>query len=322
MHDADKPGFLFSVAPGQRRTMIALAQELDRRGFPFLYCPHGAGGAIEPGQQRIARPYRIPAPYDALGQAFALIQTTERMTIGSGVAITYTRHPTEMAATANLIHELGNGRFILGLGVGHGPILQQFGYVPEAPIAHLRRYVEALRAAASDRPLPAIVFAALRKRMTALAGELADGVLFANAARSHIPISLREIPAATRANFRIGNFAPCYVAEDRSEALTAVRRALTNFMTLPNYQRYFIEAGYADAVAQGRAAIEADDQPQLEASISERMAADICVFGTPAEIRAQVAAFREAGVNQVGLSTLFHTQDQAKAIARVAAAFD
>lgn len=322
MNDTNKPGFLFSAAPGQRRTMITLAQDLDRRGFPFLYCPHGAGGSIEPGQQHIARPYQIPAPYDALGQAFALIQATERMTIGSGVAVTYTRHPTEMAATANLIHELSNDRFILGLGVGHGPILKQFGYAPEAPIAHMRRYVEALRAAASDRPLPPIVFAALRKRMTALAGELADGVLFANAVRPHIPVSLREVPAAGQADFFVGNFAPCYVAEDRSEALMAVRRALTNYMTLPNYQRYFIEAGYADAVAEGRAAIEADSQPRLEASISERLAADVCVFGTPAEIRAQVAAFREAGVNQVGLSTLFHTQDQAKAIARVAAAFD
>ena len=322
MNDTDKPGFLFSAAPGQRRSMIALAQELDRSGFPFLYCPHGAGGSIEPGQQHVARPYQIPAPYDALGQSFALIQATKRMTIGSGVAVTYTRHPTEMAATANLIHELSNGRFILGLGVGHGPILEQFGYAPEAPIEHMHRYAGELHAAANDRPLPPIVFAALRKRMTALAGELADGVLFANAARSHIPVSLREVPTAKRANFRIGNFAPCYVADDRSEALTAVRRALTNYMTLPNYQRYFIEAGYEDAVAHGRAAIEADSQIQLEASISDRMAADICVFGTPAEIRAQVAAFREAGVNQVGLSTLFHTQDQAKAIARVAAVFD
>lgn len=322
MDPNEKPGFLFSAAPGQRRAMIALAQELDRRDFPFLYCPHGAGGAIEPGQQHVARPYRIPAPYDSLGQALVLIQATKRMTIGSGVAVTYTRHPTEIVATANLIHEISDGRFILGLGPGHSPILEQFGYVPEAPLGHMRRYLGEVRAAASDRPLPPIVFAALRKRMTALAGELCEGVLFANAARSHVPVSLQGIPEGKREGFIVGNFAPCYVAEDRAEALAAVRRGMTNFMTLPNYQRYFVEAGYEDEVAQGQAALEADDQPQLEASISERMASDICVFGTPAEVRAQVAAFREAGVGQVGLSTLFHTQDQAKAIARIAAAFD
>ena len=73
MDPNEKPGFLFSAAPGQRRAMIALAQELDRRDFSFLYCPHGAGGAIEPGQQHVARPYRIPAPYDSLGQALVLI---------------------------------------------------------------------------------------------------------------------------------------------------------------------------------------------------------------------------------------------------------
>jgi alkanesulfonate monooxygenase SsuD/methylene tetrahydromethanopterin reductase-like flavin-dependent oxidoreductase (luciferase family) len=244
------------------------------------------------------------------------------MTIGSGVAVTYTRHPTEMAATANFIHEISDGRFILGIGPGHGAILDQFGYTSEAPLGHMRRYVTEVRTAANDRPLPPIVFAALRKRMTALAGELSDGVLFANAARSHIPLSLEEIPQGKQGTFLVGNLAPAYVSEDRAEALAAVRRGMTNFMTLPNYQNYFIEAGYEDEVIQGRAALEADSQSQLEASISERMASDICVFGTPSDVQAQIIAFQEVGVDQIGLSTLFHTNNQAKAIARIAAAFD
>ena len=317
-----KPGFLFSAAPGQRKAMIAVAQELDRRGFSTIYCTHGAGGSIPPGQAHIARPYEIPAPYDALGQCLMLAQATERITIASGIAVTYTRHPTEMVATANLIHEISGGRFILGLGPGHDAILERFGYRPQKPLGHMRRYVEALRAAAADRPLPPIVFSALRKKMVRLAGELVEGVAWANAARSHMAESLKEVPAEKREGFLVGNLAPAYVSEDRGEALAAVRRGLSNYMTLPNYQRYFIEAGYEEEVERGRAALEADSQPALEASISERMAEDIAVFGTASEVRGQVEAWEAAGVNQMCLSTLFHSKDQAKAVMQVAAAFD
>ena len=102
---------------------------------------------------------------------------------------------------------------------------------------HMRRYVEALRAAAPDRPLPPIVFSALRKKMVRLAGELVEGVVWANAVRSHMAESLKEVPAEKREGFLVGNLAPAYVSEDRGEALAAVRRALSNYLTLPNYKK-------------------------------------------------------------------------------------
>src|SRR5258707_907958 len=75
------------------------------------------------------------------------------------------------------------------------------------PLADMRAFVEAY--AKSDRfgPLPPIVVAALRRRMVALAGEIGGGVVFANAARSHMRESLSALPAARRgdANFFVGD---------------------------------------------------------------------------------------------------------------------
>ena len=50
----------------------------------------------------------------------------------------------------------------------------------------MRGFVEASRGARRLGELPPIVLATLRTKMVALAGEIADGVVFANGARSHM----------------------------------------------------------------------------------------------------------------------------------------
>ena len=321
----EKPGIFVYAVPGQRKALIEVARELDRRGFPFLYASHGSAPAIEPeaSSEGVVRPYEGTAVWqDALTHALALGMATERISLVTAIEVTYHRMPHEMAAIANYINEVCDGRFILGIGPGHSEILSPFQVTMEKPLAHMRRYVEAMRASVGNGPMPPLVFAALRQKMVALAGELADGVIWANCCRSQLGRSLSVVPAAKRERFIVGDVAPAYVSEDRGEALAAVRLALTNYMTLRNYQNYFIECGYGDEVEQARAAIARDDHAAVAAAVSERMADDIGIYGTPADVRKRVAAFQEAGMNQLCLSTMFHSRDQAKAIMRVAAAFD
>lgn len=320
-----KPGFFIYAVPGQRKALVDVARELDRRGFPFLYSSHGSAPAIDPNaaSDHVVRPYQGTVVWqDALTHALALGMATERITISTAIEVTYHRLPHEMVAIANYINELCDDRFILGIGPGHGEILRPFNVTMEKPLAHMRRYVEEMRAAAAGGPMPRLVFAALRQKMVALAGEVADGVIWANCCRSQLQRSLSVVPGAKRESFIVGDVAPAYVSDDRGEALAAVRLALTNYMTLTNYQNYFIECGYQDEVDQARAAIAADDHAAVAASVSERMADDIAIYGTPADVRKRVAAFQEAGMNQLGLSTMFHSQDQSKAIMKLAAAFD
>ena len=321
-----KPGFLFYAVPGQRKSMIAAAEELDRRGFPFIYCNHGSARVLPAGQEAkqsgVVRTYIGTAVTDGLSHCLAIAMRTKQITIGTGIEVTYTRHPVEMLGVANYINEVSDGRFILGIGPGHNEILTQWNYPIEKPLAHMRRYAQELREVATGQPIPAVIFSVLRNGMLRLAGELADGAIWANAVLSYLPTALKEVPAEKRDSFIVANLAPCYVSEDRAEALAAVRVALTNYLTLTNYQRYFTEAGYGKEVEQAKAAIATNDHAAIAAAVSERMADDICLYGSAADVREKFEAFQAAGVNQMCVSTLFHSDDQAEAILRVADAFD
>ena len=73
------------------------------------------------------------------------------------------------------------------------------------------------------------------RKMVALAGEIAEGVVFANVARSHLPASLAALPAAKRADpaFFVGNMIPTCIAEDRAAAAAVNRRTLAFYLMLP-----------------------------------------------------------------------------------------
>ena len=111
----------------------------------------------------------------------------------------------------------------------------------------MRDYVGAMRAA-GDRigELPPIVLATLRDRMVALAAEVADGAVWANASRSHMAREPRgRIPEERRAKgFFVGNMIPTVIDDDREAAAAINRRTLSGYVALPNYRNYWKAAGY------------------------------------------------------------------------------
>ena len=118
-----------------------------------------------------------------------------------------------------MMHEVSAGRFSLGIGIAHGPSYVRMGVTPGKPLADTRAFIEKFRAETSFGPLPPIIVAALRKKMVALAGELAEGVVFANVCRSHMHESLSGLPAAKRkAGFFIGNMIPTCISDDEAAA--------------------------------------------------------------------------------------------------------
>ena len=60
--------------------------------------------------------------------------------------------------------------------------------------------------------------------------------------------SLRHLPEAKRKDpaFFIGNMIPTVVSEDRAAAAAVNRKTLVNYVKLPNYQNYWIEAGFEE----------------------------------------------------------------------------
>ena len=296
-----KPAVSLVAVPGRRQATIEFAQELERRGFSGVYCPSLAG--------------------DGLSLCLAVALATKTMRIGTSIAPIYTRHVFEYAHTASFIHEVSGGRFDFGIGVSHAPVHQRFGLTVGKPLDDVRRFVAGLRAVPRIE-LPPIVLATLRKRMVQLAGEIADGVVWANGARSHMAQSLSYLPDEKHASFFVGNMIPTCISDDKAAAAEVMRRTLTGYAMLPNYQNYWIEAGYGEEMAAVRKALAAGEQDKLTSLMSERWLSDVTLYGSAAEVRAGVEAWYAAGVKTPILVPSSAQGGQMQALQELLAAFD
>jgi alkanesulfonate monooxygenase SsuD/methylene tetrahydromethanopterin reductase-like flavin-dependent oxidoreductase (luciferase family) len=273
-----RPAVSLAAVPGRRRATVEIAQRLEREGFAGIYCPSLG---------------------DGLGLCEAIALSTREIPFGTSIANIYARHPHDYAHSAAFIHEVSGGRFRFGLGVSHGPTHQRLGIKPGKPLDDMRRFVQELAAGAKlSGELPPLVLATLRHRMIALAGEIAQGAVWANAARSHMPASLAHLPASARRSerFFIGNMVPTCIDSDRAAAAAVNRRTLTSYVKLPNYQNYWIEAGFEDEMLAIRKAIAAGEDERIPSLMSDRWLADVTLYGSPREVRDGIEAWRAAGV--------------------------
>ncbi|UCE85792.1 MAG: LLM class flavin-dependent oxidoreductase [Deltaproteobacteria bacterium] len=271
------PALSLAAVPRRRRATLDLAREIEARGFAGIYCA-SFGDAL------------------ALCEAIALV--TQRIPFGTSIVPIYTRHVADFAQMASFIHEVSGGRFRFGIGVSHAPMLRRFGIEPGKPLADMRTFVSELRAVPRAGELPPIVLATLRKKMIALAGEIGDGIVFANGARSHMPESIAALPPATRkdADFFIGNMIPTCISDDVEAAAAVNRRTLTGYAMMPNYRNYWREAGYVEEMDAVEKALAAGERDRIPTLLSERWLADTTLFGSAARVREGVEAWRDAGV--------------------------
>jgi alkanesulfonate monooxygenase SsuD/methylene tetrahydromethanopterin reductase-like flavin-dependent oxidoreductase (luciferase family) len=273
-----KPAVSLAAVPGRRKATVEMAKRLEEEGFTGLYCPSLG---------------------DGLGLCEAIALATRTIPFGTSIANIYTRHAFDFAATAALIHELAGGRFRFGVGISHGPAHERLGVKPGKPLEDMRRFVQDLKAGAKQTgELPPITLATLRRKMTALSAEIAQGAVWANAARSHMPESLKALPDAARTGpeFFIGNMVPTCIDADRAAAAAVNRRTLVGYVKLPNYQNYWIEAGFEEEMQAIRKAIAAGQDDQIPSLMSDRWLAQVTIYGSPTEVRDGVEAWYAAGV--------------------------
>ncbi len=271
------PAVSLAAVPGRRKTMIDMAREIERRGFPGIYCP-SLGDNL------------------ALCEAIALCTTDIRF--GTSITPIYTRNVVDFAGTAGFIHEVSGGRFRFGIGVSHAPAMDRLGVKQGKPLSDMRRFVADLKAAPRVGELPPLVLATLRTRMIRLAEEIGDGMVFANAARSHMASSLAVLGDASRSgdDFFIGNMIPTCISDDEAAAMAVNRRTLTSYAFLPNYRNYWKEAGYEEEMNGVEAAISAGELDQVPNCLSDRWLADTTLFGSPAKVREGIEAWFDSGV--------------------------
>lgn len=117
---------------------------------------------------------------EALTAAALYLGASRRMAVATGILNIHARDAMATAAAARTLAAAYDGRFVLGLGVSHRPLVERMrGHDYGQPLAAMRSYLQAMAGAtyavAGAEPMPTTVLAALGPKMLALAGEQADG---------------------------------------------------------------------------------------------------------------------------------------------------
>ncbi|MFP6661910.1 MAG: TIGR03617 family F420-dependent LLM class oxidoreductase, partial [Myxococcota bacterium] len=151
--------------------------------------------------------YSFEGPHDPFFPLLLAAGETERVDLGTAIAIAFARNPMLCANIGNDLQQLTRGRFILGLGSQIKPhIEKRFSQPWSRPAARMREFVLAIQAIwrcwNEGEPLefrgefythtlmtpmftptnnphgaPPVVLAAVGPKMTEVAGEVADGML-------------------------------------------------------------------------------------------------------------------------------------------------
>jgi alkanesulfonate monooxygenase SsuD/methylene tetrahydromethanopterin reductase-like flavin-dependent oxidoreductase (luciferase family) len=272
------PAISLVAVPGRRRQTLEIARDIERRGFSGIY---------------------MPSRWSNMAQCTGLALATERIRFGTAIAPIYAETAEEFAMSAAYIHEVSGGRFRFGIGVAHGPTHQRLGISVGKPLADTRAFVEKVRSYDGMGEQPPIVLAALRKRMVALAAEIAQGVLLANASLSHMAQSLSVVPSGKRQDpeFLIGNMLPVCISDDEGAAIALHRRRLIRYTLLPNYRNYWKEAGYIDEMTAIETAIAENRRDDIPKYLTGRWIADNSLYGSATKVRDRLASWYAAGVN-------------------------
>jgi probable F420-dependent oxidoreductase len=151
-------GVLGLASIEQERDAVCQIEEL---GYGSIWSGEGIGGR------------------EAFAHQSVLLAATERIMTGAGIANVWARHPAAMQGGAATLGAAYPGRFVLGVGISHAPVVDRSGQSYERPLNHMARYLDGMDVSAVDGPATQLpvprVLAALRPQMLALARDRADG---------------------------------------------------------------------------------------------------------------------------------------------------
>jgi len=227
---------------------------------------------------------------EAFTAAQLYLGASERLVVATGIASIYGRDAVAANGAARTLEAAFPGRFVLGLGVSHAPLVERMrGHAYGRPVAAMRDYLDALDAApyaaAGDTPAPPRVLAALGPRMLELARERAQG------AHPYLvtPEHTAQARAALGPDALLAVEQAVVLADDVDEWRRRAHWHLEIYTGLPNYRASWRRQGFHDddAVRGG----------------SERLKQAMVVRG-PDAIRDRVRAHLDAGASHVCLQVL------------------
>lgn len=242
------------------------ARKIEKLGYSSLWCPEAFGR-------------------DPFALAAHLLGATDKLVVGTAIANVWKRDPMAMIGGARTLAELYPDRFVLGIGISHGPMMSRVGINYAKPLSYMRDYLARLKSAPYGAPLPKtnppILVAALLPKMLALAASETDGTL-----PTYItPERTAQIRAQFGPKKRICVQQVAMLETDATKARAAIRGVIAFYLGLPNYLQSLRLMGFGD-----------DD---FANGGSERLVDAMVAWGDEKKIRERVAAHYQAGATHV-----------------------
>lgn len=250
----------------------AVARDIEALGFGSLFLPEVSGK-------------------EALTQSAAYLAATDRLVVGTGIANIHVRIPSAAETGARTLTALYPGRFVLGLGVSHAPLVERnLGGTYSRPLATMKDYLDSMAAVpdiyepGSGRPVR--LLAALGPKMIELSGTHADG--------AHPYLVLPEQTRVTRDILGPDKWVvteqAVVVGGDAEQQRAYAQRHLDGYLGLPNYRNSWLRQGFAES--------------DLDGGGSDRLVRALVGMGSVEDAAASVTRHLEAGADHVVVQVL------------------
>ena len=224
---------------------------------------------------------------EALTHAGLLLEASRELVVATGIANIWARDAQAMINGARTLAEAHDGRFVLGIGASHTPLVARRGHDYARPYSAMRDYLDAMARARYTSPSPArepdVVLAALGPRMLALAGERAAGahtyfvpVEHTRRAREHLGADALLAPEQA-----------AVLAVDRDAARELAGAHVARYLDLDNYRRNLERLGWTAA--------------DLDSGGSDRLFDALVAWGDEEAVAERVAEHLRAGADHVAL---------------------
>src|SRR5215813_8983272 len=261
--------FTDALSPSQ---LVELAQRTEQLGYAALWYPE-------------------VFCYESFGLGGFLLAHTKKLIVASGIANIYARGAAATKQGQHSLAKLYGGRFILGLGVSHVPLVEDArGHQYRQPVATMRAYLDAMEKAADIAPSidepPPTVLAALGPQMTTLGGRRTNGVFPYNVTPEH----------TQRARAIIGPDKWLCVEQkvllvtDPAKAREIARQVMAFYLPLMNYRNNWKRLGFSDE--------------DLAGGGSDRFLGGMVAWESDAAIRQRIQAHFDAGASHVCIQPL------------------
>ena len=257
--------YFLDMMSGARSAEIA--KQIESLGYGTLWIPEALG----------VHPFA--------GAAWILANTS-KLNLATGIMNIYNREPGVTVAAQNTLAEQSGGRFLLGLGVSHVPLVEGVrGLTYGKPVATMRRYLEqmdqSLYLAQKPELPPQRVIAALGPRMLELARDQCAGAHPYFVTPDHTRMA-RDILGAE----------PMLCVEqkviletDPVLARKVARQSAERYLALPNYRNNWLRMGF--------------NESDLENGGSDQFIDKTIIWGDVGKIQAGIDAHFDAGASHV-----------------------